>query len=181
MSGVAAFVLDTIDALSLLVGAGKWRQALVVLYSAIDTLAWSTLVDGDVTRSDFCAWVNSYMDPPATVQCTAEDLYAARCGLLHSSSAGSRLSREGKAAELWYATSADRVPVLRRLAHEKGHSAKIVGITPLVEAFADGARRFVETLAADRALDARVNARVALWLGFVRSTPPGLTREGGGA
>lgn len=169
MSQVARFILDTIDAISTLVKAGKWLQALVVLYSAIDTLAWSTRSGGDVTRSDFCDWVSAHMAPSNQLGCTAEDLYAARCGLLHSGASESRLSREGKATELWYATSSDRVAWLQKFASKKGLSVKVLGITELVEAFADGARQFVEDLGADRQREEQVNDRVRRWLGFVPS------------
>jgi hypothetical protein len=173
VTGVARFVLDAVDAMSTLVKDGKWLQALIVLYSAIDTLAWSTLPDGDVSGPDFCKWVTIYMDPSKRLGCTAEDLYAARCGLLHSSSAQSRMSRQGKAAELWYATCAARVPSLQQFALHKGSTAKIVGIVPLVEAFAEGTEQFMEALAADQQLEQVVNRRISAMPAFIPS--PSLT------
>jgi hypothetical protein len=169
MSQVARFAVDTVGALSALVKEGKWLQCLVVLYSAIDTLAWSTVPQGDVRRTDFISWVERYMRPQEQLGCTAADLYAARCGLLHSSSAQSRMSRSGEATELWYATSEDRVPQLQGFAERKGANAKVVGITPLVQAFADGSQAFVEQLADDPSLEATVSRRIRAWLGFFAS------------
>lgn len=94
MTRIAQFGLQTLEAISCLITANHYMQALVVLYSAIDTLAWSTRGSGDVTRGDFCRWVTQYMQPEATLGCTPKDLYGARCALLHSGSAESKMSRE---------------------------------------------------------------------------------------
>lgn len=102
MTRIAQFGLQTLEAISCLIKANHYMQALVILYSAIDTLAWSTRSSGDVTRDDFCRWVTQYMQPEANLGCTAKDLYGARCALLHSGSAESKMSRDGAAMEIWY-------------------------------------------------------------------------------
>src|SRR5438128_1331218 len=105
MSEVDRFGMATVDAITHLVRANHYLHALVILYSTIDTLAWASISSGDVTRSDFCHWVRAYMNPELTMGCSPEDLYAARCALLHSSAAESKMSREGRASELWYVTA----------------------------------------------------------------------------
>src|SRR5216683_5888041 len=104
MNAVDQFGMDTVGAVSTLVTANQYMQALVLLYSAIDTLAWVSRSAGNVTRADFCRWVDVYMQPQSRLGCTAEDLYGARCSILHSSAAESKLSREGRVNELWYVT-----------------------------------------------------------------------------
>jgi hypothetical protein len=47
----------------------------------------------DVTKADFVRWANSYTELDAPL--TGEELYAARCGLLHTYSIESRLTRNG--------------------------------------------------------------------------------------
>lgn len=43
------FAMETADAILQLVRANRYLHALVALYSAIDTLAWSSRTNGDVT------------------------------------------------------------------------------------------------------------------------------------
>ena len=172
---IGEFGVQTLDAVSGLIKTNHYVQALVLLYSAIDTLAWSTRDQGDVTRSDFCAWVSSYMDPEQRLACTAADLYAARCALVHSGAAESRMSREGQAAEIWYATAPKSVPNLQAFAQQKGVNAKVLCVTDLVAAFADGALTFSDDLASDEPRQAQVAKRIERWLGFV---PSGRVVEG---
>ena len=173
VSEIAQFGLETVDAISHLVKANRYLQALVVLYSAIDTLAWATCSGGDVTRSDFCCWVSTYMSPQDRLRCAPEDLYAARCGLLHSGAAESKLSRNGKASELWYATSPRSVPALEGLANRVG--AKVLYVTALVASFSDGVMEFAEELAGDEARQREVTERIRRWIRFI---PSASVREG---
>jgi len=54
--------------------------ALILMYSAIDTMAWLNRDEEheDVTRSDFILWVETFLLPDSGLSCTAIDLYAAR-------------------------------------------------------------------------------------------------------
>lgn len=55
------------------------------------------------TRADFIAWAEKYLLPESGLDCTALELYAARCGALHTMSPESQLAREGKARRVLYA------------------------------------------------------------------------------
>ena len=167
MNEVDQFGMQAIDAIKHLVVANRYLQALVVLYSAIDTLAWASLSSGDVTRSDFCHWVDAYMTPQVQIGCTSEDLYGARCALVHSSTPESRMSREGRARELWYVTSPHSVDRLQSYSQKVGAKAKIVHFTSLVAAFTDGAMKFSQELASDPARDAICTERMKRWLRFL--------------
>src|SRR5262245_54852320 len=96
------FVIDTLDVLNLLQRSGHQTQLLIVLYSAIDTMAWVGLKEGDVTRTDFKMWVDRYLLPGTPLRCNSDDLYSARCSLLHSHAAESSSTRKGKARQTWY-------------------------------------------------------------------------------
>ena len=162
------FRFETVDAIRHLAGAGYYTQALVLLYSAIDALAWAALPTGDSTGADFRNWVREYMDPDTQIGCSPEDLYAARCGLLHSSTAESRISRTGQASELWYVTSARSAARLDDHQKRVGTTAKVVYFTAFVAAFADAVMRFSGDSARDPQRSASANARVQNWL---RLTP----------
>ncbi len=177
MSNVDQFAPETVDAILQLVKANHYLQALVVLYAAIDTLAWSNRSKGDVTRADFTSWVATYIDPQTQLGCTPEDLYAARCGLLHSGAAESKLSREGRASQLWYVTDRGKIPVLQGVAQRRGVNAKVVCVTDLVAAFADGVMKFTEELAQNETRQRQIAERIRRWLGFVPSA--GMREEEG--
>jgi len=81
-------------------------SAVKLIYSGIDNLAWLAR-DHDrpkVQRKDFIDFVNKYLLPDSGLTCTSEELYSARCGLLHCNTAQSDISRSGKARCLSYAT-----------------------------------------------------------------------------
>jgi len=79
-------------------------SAVALIFSAIDALAALTrsVGDGDTTKSVFTDWSDKYLSPIETLGCSSTDLYAARCGVLHTYSADSRLGREAKARRLIY-------------------------------------------------------------------------------
>lgn len=164
--------MQTIDAIKQLVVANRYVQALVVLYSAIDTLAWVSLETGDVTRSAFCQWVDTYVFPEKLIGCTAQDLYAARCAIVHSGTTESKLSRDGKARELWYVTSSLSAERLQEYARSVGSNAHVIPFTLLVAAFTDGAMNFSEALTQNVELESRCVERMKHWLRFV-TLPPG--------
>ncbi|HXA19533.1 MAG TPA: hypothetical protein VN380_21265 [Thermoanaerobaculia bacterium] len=81
-----------------------WEPALILIYAGIDSMAWLNLPEGkhDVTATEFIQWCNRYLLLPEDAELRAEDLYAARCGLLHSYTAESRRYREKKVTKLFY-------------------------------------------------------------------------------
>ena len=167
MNAIEKFTVDTVDAISKLVKENLYTQALIVLYSAIDTLAWADLPNGDVYQKDFIAWVDKYIKPESKFGCTADDLYGARCGLVHSSAAESRKSREGKANEIWYATSPASINVLQEYAKQVNESAKVVYFTDLLEEFVNASQKFCDEIALDEARQQAVNERIRRWIRFV--------------
>jgi hypothetical protein len=166
MDKINQYELDILDTVSVLVKTNHYLQALVILYAAIDTLAWSNLSTGDVTKSNFVTWVTTYIDP-TRFGCTADDLYAARCGLLHSGAAESRMSREGQASELWYVTSPNSVAILEDSIRNKGANAKVVIVTDLIDAFFAGFQKFSDELAVQDQRRSEVTERIKPWLTFV--------------
>ena len=84
---------------------------LALLYSTLDIMAWlyQPQSQSDVRREDFIQWVDKYLRPNAMLNCNAIDLYAARCSIIHSYSAESKLSRDGIARRICY-TSGSKDP-----------------------------------------------------------------------
>ncbi len=68
---------------------------LILVYSAIDQLSWLVAEKDQHGPDEFKAWVNKYMKPEDTLHCTAEQMWAARNGILHMGTAESRNTRKG--------------------------------------------------------------------------------------
>lgn len=167
MNAIDQFGMETVDSITILFKANRNVQALVVLYSAIDTLAWASLSTGDVSRSDFCRWVNVYLKPESELGCSAEDLYGARCAILHSSTAESKMSRDGRVKELWYAESPKGVLRLEAYAKQTGQDAKIVYLPGFFGAFSLAVTSFAEDLALDPDKYGICCERIKRWIRFV--------------
>ena len=167
MNTIEKFTVEIVEAISKLVKESLYTQALIVLYSAIDTLAWVNLPSGDVKHKDFIAWVEKYINPEGKFGCTADDLYGARCGLVHSSTAESQKSRKGEAHEIWYATSPHSIDLLRDYAQQRNDTAIIIYFTDLLAAFIDASQKFCNEISADEIQLRTVDERIRLWLKFV--------------
>ena len=122
--------------------------ALILIYSGIDILA--TLArpeEKDIgSRADFKRWCDKYLLPESELNCTATDLYAARCGILHSYTAESQLSKKLEANELVYAWGSSRPESLQEIIDCCGLSEKVIHIEQLFLAFKSSIVRFLEDL-----------------------------------
>ena len=81
-------------------------SGLILLYSLIDIMAWLSRDqhDADSTKSDFIRWVEEFLLPGSSLACTAEDLYSARCSIIHSYAPewGSSMSRRSEVKKIHY-------------------------------------------------------------------------------
>ena len=78
--------------------------ALVLIYVTIDSVSWLYCEDDKKTgKVRFCEWVDNFILDDSNLQCTSLDLYAARCGILHTLSPVSDLSKNKKARIVSYA------------------------------------------------------------------------------
>jgi len=140
-------------AIQLTLNAKKHLPTLILIYSSIDILAWLNrpVTHPDVIRSDFIFWVDKYLLPGSNLNCSSLDLYAARCGIVHSYTAESKLSREGKAKQIWYAWGkADARGLENRIQHAKlDNIAVAVQVEELFNALKSGFASFITALDAD--------------------------------
>jgi hypothetical protein len=160
MTRMTGWLDQRIEAINMCIGAGFAEAALALLYSAIDTLAFLSAPANakKAERRHFINWCNLYIVPLPNSAATGIDLYGARCGILHTSSAASELGCEGKAREVWYQFKG-RAGV--NLMTNTPRPALILDIPTLVEAFTDGSRRFATDLESDHTRLATTEQRVA--------------------
>lgn len=88
---------EIINAIEICISYRFYLSALKLIYAAIDNLAYLGATHQIVKPSDFIKWIDSFLLPLSDLSCTAKELYAARCGLLHQNTAASNnLSSEMK-------------------------------------------------------------------------------------
>ena len=174
-----ATVQQLLKAADLLVDHNYIMPGVMLVYCTIDTLAWLSLPDGqeDVHGSDFVQWVRQYGLESRINPCSAEELYAARCGLLHSYSSDSKRSREGKVRPIFYIGGSAGRKVLQDEIDKRGITGVALHIADLREGLDASIHRFREDIRADQALRARVVRRSANLFGRVGPIFR-LTREG---
>lgn len=99
---------------------------LVLVYTTIDTLAWA--VYGHETaeaKRRFVTLCENYLLRESSLGCTALELYAARCSILHSLGWESDLSKARKARSIYYSFGTDD-PTLYQQAIEISHPGQFL-------------------------------------------------------
>lgn len=78
--------------------------ALILIYTLMDTFAWacSDKTQGGV-RAKFEAWVERWVISQGLLNCTATELYAARCGVLHTLTGYADLTKNPLVRKITYA------------------------------------------------------------------------------
>lgn len=82
--------------------------ALVLIYSTIDSISWLSSSSNN-SRISFINWVNEWMLEKSSLPCSAIELYAARCGLLHTLTATSYLNENKGVRKISYAWGAANI------------------------------------------------------------------------
>lgn len=130
-------------------------SGVALIFSGIDSLAALTRpVDAvNTSRSVFIAWVERFFLPKSGMSCSGLDLYAARCGVLHTHSAESELQRQGTARPLIYewrqGPTADAKVAL-------SPDAIVIEVETLHNAFKLAVDRFFEAAKTDEEIKSRL-------------------------
>lgn len=77
---------------------------LILIYSGIDCMANLARPENreEVTSADFIAWASKYIGLVSREEIYGEELYAARCGLLHTHGAETKKTKSGKLRTIGY-------------------------------------------------------------------------------
>lgn len=109
-------------------------QILILMYSAIDQFSWLSVNSIRHSPQDFKDWVDVYMEPEENIGCTAEEIWAARNGLLHMGTAESQNTRNG-VLKIGY-TSGNAIP------KAENEFYRIIDINKLIKCFMDSSIKF---------------------------------------
>jgi hypothetical protein len=134
------------------------NSALILIYSGIDTVGWLDSTEEFTSKPGFITWVDTYLLKAKPLACTSLDLYAARCGLLHTFTPDSKLRSEGKARYINYAWGTASVEKLQRTIDltKKSDNHVALHVNDLYEAWRLGVLRFCEEVEKDPDRKARV-------------------------
>jgi hypothetical protein len=97
-----------LKAIAILMDSELFEAALTVIYSGIDTFGFLAAPPEarKATGKTFTRWCEQYILPRLQsddgTAITSADLYAARCGILHTSTPVSLLERDGEARQIFY-------------------------------------------------------------------------------
>jgi hypothetical protein len=134
---------------------------LILLYSTIDIV--SSLESGRASGSAFMAWADKYLLRGASLPCTASDLYAARCGILHTLSAESNMSRKGTARQVVYGWGDAKTGELERASKELGRNNCVVHVRELIDAFRVGLASYLQEAMQDNNRKQKIYAGARTW------------------
>lgn len=140
--------------------------ALILIYSTIDILA--TLGRNKkhryVKKEDFLQWVEKYLLPDSDLQCSAVDLYGARCGILHSYSPASNLSALGSAKMLIHVWGNDsEAEFLKPIEKTEPQNILVVHVEKLFTALIEGIIKFRANFGDVELLEKRSNEMSGNW------------------
>jgi len=151
---------ELFDSINLLHKSRLQLPSMMMCFATIDILAALARPDGkdESDSSDFRDWVKRYLLPDSNLVCSADDLWAARCGLLHTYTPEARDTRKGKARKMLYVSGVLDDAARGSLQFSVGEYVIVVS-QDFFNAISAGLLRFVDELKMDSALHARVSMR----------------------
>jgi hypothetical protein len=132
--------------------------ALILIYTLMDTFAWAVYgADERSSRRRFETWAKKWVLGHAELGCTAVDLYAARCAVLHTMTSEASLTESGEARRIAYAWGTATAEKLRSAVSALEHDNIVaVHIESLFAAVREGMARMVERSDQDSRLRMRL-------------------------
>ncbi len=154
---------DLLSAIQCLLERQYIIPSLITIYSTIDTLSWLARpkTQQDVRKSDFLYWTETYLLPDSTLECTAIDLYSARCAIVHSNTFVSNLSRSKSAKEIYYTWGVASPILVDNVIKKRGDFATTVHIDTLFESLKAAIERFKNDISKNDSLRTLVYGRAS--------------------
>jgi hypothetical protein len=141
-------------------------RALTLLYAGIDVVASLERRCGEGTRASFAPWADTYVLPARPLGCTGVELYAARCGVLHTFTSDSDLSRSARARRIYYAWGTAKISDLQAVLDRSGTGdAVAVHVEDLHQGFRAGVLSCLREVVADETRMRHVESVAGAWFG----------------
>lgn len=147
--------------------------SLILIYSGIDIMASLSRPESHnfVKGENFINWTDKYLIPKSNLSCKGIDIYAARCGIVHSYTAEAKLTRKGLAKKLFYSYGkADSKKLQKRLEQLNITEAIAIDVNSLFVAFCNAIERFGNSLLSDKDFAKLVYTRARKFFKFANSS-----------
>ena len=154
-------LVEHLDAIEDCLQKRRILSCLCLLYSGIDVIA--SLETGKSTKSTFLRWVEGNMLKARPMPCTALELYAARCGILHTFTADSDLSRKQGVCRIIYAWGNARNEDLSKVVKALGGAEVAIHVRELIDSFAAGLLLYLEGVVQNPDRLRRIEKSTDLW------------------
>ncbi len=143
MLGFYRNAIQQLESIEECLNKGRVLSSLCLLYSLIDVTA--SLERGpNEGKAAFVSWVDENMLKQRPLPCTALELYAARCGVLHNFTPDSDLSRKGQARTIVYAWGRSKAEDLAEVGRRLGRTEVVLQIGDLIESFRAGLDAYLD-------------------------------------
>ena len=142
-----------IEATDVCVNKHMIMPALILIYTAIDSVGWIASDNPkEAVGTRFQNWVNKWMLKNGRLKCTAEELYAARCGVLHTLTPNSTLSEKKGIRKIAYAWGIAKHEDLDESISALSMNNRIVSIhlDDLFSSFREGFADYIEHVFSNR-------------------------------
>jgi hypothetical protein len=143
------------DAVTSLRQFGHSVPALMLIYTAIDQMAWLSVQQERATGADFKRWVEKYMHGNNPLPVSANELWAARNGLLHTGTAESSDNLRDTTIRKVYYTVGNAINTVN-----KDPSVVFINVGELTQHFLTGVMWFMSDLDADTQLSANALSKL---------------------
>jgi hypothetical protein len=149
--------------------------ALILIYTLIDTFAWVVSDKSErSTRKRFENWVQKWMLAHRPLPCSATELYAARCAVLHTLSSQTALTQSGEARQVAHAWASTDVARLQDSINALGRNDVVaLSIEELFEAVGAAMLLVMEASQTDAVLHQRLEKASATILAGAEKLPTG--------
>lgn len=143
---------------------GQHFAALILLYAGIDIIASIELKKRN-NKISFMHWADAYLIPAGSLACTSLELYSARCGILHTMTAESELSRSGQARAIYYSwgdADPEQLNAAIEMSAAKG-TAVVLNVEQLSDAFMKAVINWAQEVRLDAVRLQRIEAKAVKW------------------
>jgi hypothetical protein len=156
-------VIDLIESIEDCLAKRRILPCLTLLYSGIDVIA-SLETNGRANREGFLEWVEKYLLKCGSFSCSAMDLYSARCGVVHTFTPESDLTRSGRARQIAYAWGTAKQQSFDKASSiMEWKNCVSIHMRDLIDAFQTASANYLEEIKADPARLNRMEKAAGLW------------------
>src|SRR5271154_5978845 len=129
---------DILDAIEQSIQKDRIIPVLILVYSGIDNISNLAAMEEQPAGIIFKEWVKKWMMEKYSLPCTETDIWSARCGLLHQQISESKLTKGGKAREIYYSHGGADPKALQLVINLANKDAICVVLEDLIGSFKKG-------------------------------------------